>query len=190
MDISPIQFIPMTMYPNLSAALNDQNDKYLSIVGWDGAAGVGSITMTGIFKKSCILFHFTDGTLYQNSAADGAAPTWVQFTNLVPGANTITTAMLQAASVTLAKLAAGITPSHVAKFGGKITWSGSGATLATAVTGVLSTDIVIATIQVPPTQAAFLKNATPTTDTITLALSAANTSNDAVIGYTVFRAAA
>jgi hypothetical protein len=94
-----------------------------------------------------------------------------------------------AGSVALASLAAGITPSHVVKYAGKITWSGSGASLATTVAGVVATDIVMATIQTAPTQAAYLVSAAPTTNTITLVLSAANTSNDAVVAYTVFRAA-
>jgi len=95
-----------------------------------------------------------------------------------------------AGGVALANLAAGITPSHVVKYAGKITWSGSGASLATTVTGVASTDVVIASIQTAPTQAAYLVSAAPTTDTITLVLSAANTSNQAVISYQVLRAAA
>lgn len=189
MDVSPIQFIAITNIPNLYAGLNDGQDKYLSIAAWAGLTTTLPAN-TGVFKKSCSLYHFTDGKFYINTAADGAAPTWVEMTNLVPGANTITTAMLQAASVTLAKLAAGIAPSNVAKFGGKITWSGSGTSLATTVTGVVSTDIVIATIQTAPTQAAYLVSAAPTTDTVTLTLSAANTSNNAVISYLVFRVAA
>lgn len=105
-------------------------------------------------------------------------------------AGSVTSSELASGSVTLAKLATGISPSHVVKFGGKITWSGSGASLATTVSGVASTDIVVATIQGAPTQAAYLVSAAPTTNTVTLVLSAANTSNDAVISYTVFRAAA
>lgn len=104
-------------------------------------------------------------------------------------ANAVTTAKILNANVTLAKLAAGIAPSHVVKFAGKITWSGSGASLATTVTGVLSTDIVVASIQGAPTQAAYLVSAAPTTDTVTLVLSVANTSNNAVISYEVLRAA-
>lgn len=71
---------------------------------------------------------------------------------------------------------------------GRVTWSGSGATLAVTVSGVLATDDVIATIRVKPTQAAYLVRAVPSTDTITFELSAANTSNDAQISYTVIRA--
>ena len=102
----------------------------------------------------------------------------------------VTTAKILDANVTLGKLSTGITPYHVVKYAGKITWSGSGASLATTVTGVLSTDIVLVTIQTAPTQAVYVKSAAPTTDTVTITLSAANTSNDAVIGYTVYRAAA
>ena len=87
-------------------------------------------------------------------------------------------------------LAAGYTPSHVVKYAGKHTWTGSGATAQAAVSGVAATDIVVATIQTKPTQAAYLVGAVPGTNTIDFELSAANTSNDAVIAYTVFRAVA
>lgn len=106
------------------------------------------------------------------------------------GTAAVTTAKISDGNVTLAKLAAGITPSHIVKFAGKKTWTGSGASLADTVTGVLATDIVMATIQHAPTQAASLLSTVPSTDTITFTLSTANTSNDAIIAYTVFRAAA
>jgi len=73
-------------------------------------------------------------------------------------------------------------------FVGNHTWSGSGATSAATVTGVLSTDLVIATIRTKPTQAAYIRGVVPTANTITFELSAANTSNDAVITYQVLRA--
>lgn len=94
------------------------------------------------------------------------------------------------AKVLLANLAAGITPSHVVKYAGKITWSGNGVSKAATIAGVVSTDVVVASIQTVPTQAAYLVSAAPTTDTVTFVLSAANTSNDAVISYQVLRAAA
>lgn len=102
----------------------------------------------------------------------------------------ITTAKIADSNVTLGKLAAGITPSHIVRFAGTATWSGSGATLAHTVTGVAATDIVTATVKTKATEASYLVAATPTTDTITFELSAANTSNDAVIMYSVARAAA
>jgi hypothetical protein len=70
---------------------------------------------------------------------------------------------------------------------GSSTWSGSGTTLAVTVEGVLATDIVLASINGIPTQAAYLAGAVPTTNTITFTLSAANTSNNAVIGWQVIR---
>ena len=70
---------------------------------------------------------------------------------------------------------------------GSITWSGSGAALATVVAGVLSTDIILTQFTTAPTQAAYITKAVPTTDTITITLSTANTGNDAVIKYVVLR---
>ena len=101
--------------------------------------------------------------------------------------STVTT-NIGAGAVVLTSLASIISPTRVVKLSGSVTWTGSGATLASTVSGVLSTDLVMATISTKPTQAAYLVRATPTTDTITFELSAANTSNDAVIAYTVFRA--
>lgn len=99
--------------------------------------------------------------------------------------NAITTAKIADDQVTPNKL--GGMPFYVA-YGGKVTWTGSGATLTPTVTGVLTTDIVEATIQTAPSEAAYLVSAAPGTDDITLTLSAANTSNDAVISYIVYRA--
>ena len=96
--------------------------------------------------------------------------------------------MFGAGVVNLAALAAIIAPTRIVKLSGTITWSGSGATLASSVSGVLSTDIVMATITVKPSQAAYFVRVIPTTDTITFELSAANTSNDAQISYIIFRA--
>lgn len=188
MSVAPLQLLKTEFNPLVYSFLDNATDQLVSAAFYFG--DTGTTPTDAYFSKGALLVQATDGTFYQNSAADGVTPTWVQFTATVPGSNTITTAMLQAASVTLAKLATGIAPSHVAKFGGTSTWSGSGTTKAQAVAGVLSTDLVIATIKTKPTQAAYLVAAVPTTDTITFELSAANTSNDAVIMYTVFRAAA
>ena len=98
------------------------------------------------------------------------------------------TATISAGSVTLSSLASIISPTRIVKLSGSVTWSGGGATLASSVSGVLSTDLIMTTISTKPTQAAYLVRATPSTDTITFELSAANTSNDAVIAYTIFRA--
>lgn len=163
----------------------------------------------GKWAPGAIVTNLIDGTNYEMTGTT-ASPAWTLLTTGGSGitaltgdvtaagtgsvaatiaANAVTTAKILNANVTLAKLAAGITPSHVVKFAGKITWSGSGASLATTVAGVLATDIVLVTIQNAPSQAAYMVSAIPTTNTITVTLSAANTSNDAVISYQVLRVA-
>jgi len=101
----------------------------------------------------------------------------------------VTTAKIADSNVTLGKLAAGVTPSHVAKYAGLYTWAGSGAAATATVAGVVSTDVVHLSIKIAPTQAAYIKSVAPGTDSIVINLSAANTSNDAVVTYTVLRAA-
>ncbi len=149
----------------------DENGKYLIV------SGTTVPSATAGYSIGCLYIKTDNGAQYRNTGTTASCT----FTLI---------GTVGAGSVALANLSAGITPSHVVKYGGKITWAGSGAALATTVTGVLSTDIVQVTIQTAPTQAAYIKSAAPTTDTVTIVLSAANTSNDAVIGYTVFRAAA
>ena len=46
-------------------------------------------------------------------------------------------------SVSLEHLDAAITPSHIPVYAGDISWSGGGASLASTVTGMLATDIVV-----------------------------------------------
>lgn len=103
-------------------------------------------------------------------------------------ADAIDNSLLADNAVSLEQLDSGITPSHIVVYAGEITWSGSGASLATTVTGALASDIVIATIQTVPSEAAYLVSCAVTENTITTTLSAANTTNDAVISYQVLRA--
>ena len=134
------------------------------------------------------------GTVTASALASSAVET-AKLANLA-----VTTAKLDADAVTNAKLAddcvsleqldSGIEPSHVVKYAGTITWSGDGASLATTVTGVAATDLVVASFLVAPTQAAYITKIVPTLNTITITLSTANTSNDAKISYVVLRAAA
>ena len=102
----------------------------------------------------------------------------------------VETAKIKNGSVTLPKLATILQPSHVVKYAGTVTWTGGTDTKAVTVTGVAATDIVLASFLVAPTQAAYIKKIVPTANTITITLSAANTSNDAQISYVVLRAAA
>ena len=128
------------------------------------------------YAIGCDLTNTTTGARYYNSGTVTSA-TWSAV------------GVVGAGSVLLANLATGIAPSHVVKYAGTITWSGSGASLATTITGVAATDILSVTIQTAPTQAAYVKSAAATLNTVTITLSAANTSNDAVIYYQVLRAA-
>jgi hypothetical protein len=96
---------------------------------------------------------------------------------------------LPAGSITLAELASGIAPSHVAKYAGKITASGASATQTASVPGVLTSDIVMATVQTRAgAGVAYILRATPTADTVTVVGSAAFDNSD-IISYIVFRAA-
>ncbi len=104
--------------------------------------------------------------------------------------NAITTAKILAANVTLAKLAAGITPSHVIKFANQVTTVGGAAAEAFSVPGALAASDR-AFVEVVSNGAADVTvlQAVVTNDTLTVTFSA-NPSNDVVINYQIIRAAA
>jgi hypothetical protein len=94
-----------------------------------------------------------------------------------------------ATSVTLAMLASGITPSHVVKFAGKYTTAGGSATEAQTLAGVLTSDVVLATLQDKGATPRTLLTTKPTAaDTITYVFSG-DPSTDHVVSYQVLRAA-
>lgn len=66
---------------------------------------------------------------------------------LTIAANAITTGKILNANVTLAKLAAGITPAYIIKLGGKDVSAGGSATVTITATGVVATDLAFAAIQ-------------------------------------------
>lgn len=70
---------------------------------------------------------------------------------------------------------------------GKVTWSGAGATLAVTVAGALTTDLVLVSFENLPSQAANLSGEITAANTLTLTLTAANTSNDAIVSYRIVR---
>lgn len=61
--------------------------------------------------------------------------------------NAITTAKILNSNVTLAKLAAGITPAYIIKLGGKDVSGGGSATVTITATGTVATDLAFAAIQ-------------------------------------------
>jgi len=153
--------------------IRDVNDRRLLVVGVSSAVPSGKKE----YAIGCLFICSDNGAMYRNTGTTASCT----FTLI---------GTVGAGGVALTNLAAGITPSHVVKYGGTITWSGSGASLATTVSGVAATDLVVASFLVSPTQAAYITKIVPTTNTLTITLSAANTGNDAQISYIVYRAAA
>lgn len=101
----------------------------------------------------------------------------------------ITTVKIDDANVTLAKLAAGITPSHVIKFADQVTTVGGAAAEAFTVTGaVAATDRAFVQVVDDGTAGVTVLQAVVTTNTLTVTFSA-NPGNDTIINYQIIRAA-
>jgi hypothetical protein len=95
---------------------------------------------------------------------------------------------IQAGSIDLAMLSAGITPSDIVVFAGKESDGGGSATIAITQAGVLATDIVFAQVEAS-TNAVSVQKVTPTADTVTVLLSG-DPGAATVISWQVLRAAA
>jgi hypothetical protein len=107
---------------------------------------------------------------------------------LTIAANAITTAKILDANVTLAKLAAGITPSHVIKFANQVTTVGGAAAEAFTVTGaVAATDRAFVQVVNDGTANVTVLQAVVTTNTLTVTFSG-NPGNDTIINYQIIRA--
>ncbi len=103
--------------------------------------------------------------------------------------NAITTAKILNANVTLAKLAAGITPSHVIKFGGQTTTVGGSATEAFTITGaVAATDRAFVQVVNNGTNNVTVLQAVVTANTLTITFSG-DPAADTVYNYQLIRAA-
>lgn len=92
-------------------------------------------------------------------------------------------------SVTLAKLAAGITPSHIVKYAGQPTTVGGAAAEAFTVTGIAATDLAFVQIVNNGTGNVTALQAVCTTNTLTVTFSA-DPQADTVFNYQILRAAA
>ncbi|HHT9109583.1 MAG TPA: hypothetical protein ACFYDZ_00320 [Candidatus Brocadiaceae bacterium] len=105
-------------------------------------------------------------------------------------ANAVTTAKILDANVTLAKLAAGITPSHVIKFANQVTTVGGAAAEAFTVTGaVAATDRAFVQVVDNGTANVSVLQAVVTANTLTVTFSG-NPGADTIINYQLIRAAA
>lgn len=112
---------------------------------------------------------------------------------LVAGASTVSYAALAAGglasgAVTLAKLASGVTPSHVVKFAGSFTTAGGDANETITVTGATGTDIAIVTLSAKGGTPRTILTAAANTDAIDLVFSG-DPSTDHTVSYMVLRAA-
>jgi hypothetical protein len=108
---------------------------------------------------------------------------------LTIAANAITTAKILDANVTLAKLAAGITPSHVIKFADQVTTVGGAAAEAFVVTGAVgATDRAFVQVVDDGTANVTVLQAVVTDNTLTVTFSA-NPGADCIINYQIIRAA-
>lgn len=103
--------------------------------------------------------------------------------------NAVTTAKINAAAVTLAKLATGIAPAAVIKFASQVTTVGGAAAEAFTVTGaVAATDRAFVQVVDNGTNNVTVLQAVVTTDTLTVTFSG-NPGADTIINYQLIRAA-
>lgn len=141
-------------------------------------------TTANIFQHGCLIIQTDSGSgnkaVYENTGTS-ASPSW----DLV---GSIASADIAAGAVTLAKLASGISPSHVIKFAGTASYGGGGTSTAITVTGAAATDIATAVIRAS-TNAVTIQKATLTSNTLTILFSA-DPGAGTTIDYTVCRAAA
>jgi hypothetical protein len=112
---------------------------------------------------------------------------------LVAGASTVSYAALSSTglasgSVTLAKLASGVSPSHVVKYAGSFTTAGGDAAESISVSGVTGTDIAIVSVKTAGGTPRSIVAAAAGTDAIDVTMSG-DPSTDHVLHYVVYRAA-
>lgn len=177
------QFMPTDLwliYTTNGVGFYTYNDATGAFVALTGNAGLSSTLSSGnIFVGSA-------GNVATGVAMSGDA-TMANTGALTIAANAITTAKILNANVTLAKLAAGIAPSHVIKFAGKDVSAGGSATVVISAVGVAATDVVFAQIQASA-NAVNVQKVTPTTNTITVLCS--GDPGAATISYEALRVAA
>lgn len=101
----------------------------------------------------------------------------------------LSSASIADGAITLAKLAAGITPSHIVKLAGNKTSVGGAASEAFTITGLLTSDVVLLTLKDNgPNNVTILEHSV-TANTLTVVFSA-NPGAGAIVNYGILRAAA
>jgi hypothetical protein len=197
-SIDPIttDFEPTDLGPDSVNTAAIQDDAVTTDKLDDGAvtnAKVGAAAAIAYSKLAAL----TSGNILVGSAGNVATSvamsgdaTIVASGALTIAANAITTGKILNANVTLGKLASGIAPSHVIKFGGQLTTVGGAAAEAFAVAGALAaSDRAFVQIVDDGTSNVTVLQAVVTDDTLTVTFSA-NPGNDTVFNYQIIRAAA
>lgn len=184
---------------NVAADVAMSGDVTISNTGVTAIAA-GVIVNADINAAAAIAFSklaaLTSGNILVGSAGNVATSvamsgdaTIVASGALTIAANAITTTKILDANVTLAKLAAGITPSAVIKFNSQVTTVGGAAAEAFTVTGALAaSDRAFVQVVDNGTNNVTVLQAVVTNDTLTVTFSA-DPGNDAIINYQIIRAA-
>lgn len=147
----------------------------------------GSIANANVDAAAAIAYSKLNlATSIVNADVSGSAAIAYSKLNL---SNSLVAGDLTAGSVTLAKLAAGVTPSHVVKFAGSFTTAGGDANESITVSGCLNTDIAIVVLHTKGGTPRTILTAQAATDAINLEFSG-DPSTDHVVSYMVLRAAA
>lgn len=184
---------------NVATAVAVTGDVTISNTGVTAIAA-GAIVNADINAAAAIdyskLAALTSGNILVGSAGNVATSVAMSgdATIVASGALTIandaiTTVKILDANVTLAKLASGITPSHVIKFANQVTTVGGAAAEAFTVTGAVgATDRAFVQVVDDGTANVTVLQAVVTDNTLTVTFSA-NPGNDTVINYQIIRAA-
>jgi len=161
------------------------------------AFGVNPLNVNGTYPAvdDFIYVIASDGTMILKIS--DLSPTVTTLVVVGPGSiqsdeianNAITTAKILDANVTLAKLAAGITPSHIIKYAGQTTTVGGAAAEAFVINGVLNTDRAFVQIVDNGTGNVTALQAVCTANTLTITFSG-NPGNDTIFNYQIIRASA
>lgn len=182
---------------NIATAVAMTGDVVITNAGVT-AISAGVIVNADINAAAAIAFSklaaLTSGNILVGSA--GNVPTSVAMSGdatiiasgaLTIAANAITTAKILNANVTLAKLASGITPSHIIKFANQVTTVGGAAAEVITVTGaVAATDRAFVQVVDNGTNNVTVLQAAVTTNTLTVTFSA-DPGADCIINYQLIR---
>lgn len=167
----------MNSVDSLGIRVYDREDS--GLISFGTFPGGSVPTTADKFAAGCILMG--NGKVYSNQGTS-ASPSFQDI-------NDITSGEIAAGAVTLAKLASGITPSHVIKFAGKHTTVGGAAAEDIAIVGAVAGDIAIVSLIQKGATPRTILTAITATDKITLTFSG-DPSTDHIVGYQVLRAAA